>query len=77
MLALTNAEDHDLRPTFRDHEELLECIRAGERSAALQQIHEHIDGSRRRLLAAYGRSRAGEAPAGTEQSLALSTPTKE
>lgn len=76
MLSLTNAEDRDLHPTFDDHAELLERITSADAEAALPQLREHIDGSRRRLLAAHRRSRSGEDP-GPETFPAPSRPTKE
>ena len=60
MLSLTNAEDRDLRPVFQDHVDLLDRVRSSDRDTALHLIHDHIDGSRHRLLAAYTRSRGGE-----------------
>lgn len=57
MLSLTNAEDVDLHPALDDHAQLLERIRTRDRNGALRQLHDHIDGSRRRLLAAHTRSR--------------------
>jgi GntR family transcriptional regulator of gluconate operon len=63
MLALTNAEDRDLKPTFQDHVQLHRLISAGDLEGAQALLQEHIDGSRRRLLAAYSRSQAGEQPA--------------
>lgn len=62
MLSLTNAEDRDLNPTFQDHVELHELVSAGDLERAQNLLREHIDGSRRRLLAAYTRSQAGETP---------------
>lgn len=58
MLSLTNAEDRDLRPICRDHADLLDDVRSGDREQALQRLSDHIEGSRTRLLAAYARKRA-------------------
>ncbi|WP_206715167.1 FCD domain-containing protein [Cellulosimicrobium arenosum] len=55
MLAVTNAEDRDLVPTYDDHVDLLRVIRAGEPSPAIALLEEHLDGSHRRMLAAYSR----------------------
>ncbi|MEB3370060.1 GntR family transcriptional regulator [Saccharopolyspora mangrovi] len=55
MLTVTNAEDRDLTPTYRDHVELLDAIVAGEQQRALELLQEHIAGSRTRLLTAYTR----------------------
>ncbi|TLW91449.1 GntR family transcriptional regulator [Saccharomonospora piscinae] len=54
MLSVTNAEDRDLGPTYRDHVELLDAIVATD-SRALELLAEHIEGSRRRMHAAYSR----------------------
>jgi GntR family transcriptional regulator, gluconate operon transcriptional repressor len=55
MLAVTNAEDHDLAPTHADHAELLRVIRSGDEPAAIALLEEHLDGSHRRMLTAYSR----------------------
>lgn len=55
MLAVTNAEDRDLTPTYRDHVELFETIVAGDVPQALDLLRTHIEGSRRRMLTAYAR----------------------
>jgi GntR family transcriptional regulator, gluconate operon transcriptional repressor len=55
MLAVTNAEDQDLAPTFDDHAALLQAVRADDSSRALALVEEHLDGSHRRMLAAYSR----------------------
>ncbi|WP_159623042.1 GntR family transcriptional regulator [Ruania rhizosphaerae] len=54
MLSVTNAEDRDLGPTYRDHVKLLQRI--SDRSTdALELLDEHLEGSRRRMLTAYTR----------------------
>lgn len=55
MLTLTNAEDRDLSPTYSDHVDLLDAITAGNERQALRLLHDHIEGSRRRMLTAYTR----------------------
>lgn len=54
MLSVTNAEDRDLGPTYRDHVHLLDVIVDGD-PAALDLLTEHIEGSRRRMHTAYAR----------------------
>jgi GntR family transcriptional regulator of gluconate operon len=67
MLSVTNAEDRDLRPTYQDHVDLLAVIERGDEAAAVATLHEHIDGSRRRMLTAYRRfTEAGGPPPATE-----------
>lgn len=56
MLEVTNAEDRDLAPTFHDHEILLEAVIARREDEALALLEGHLEGSRRRMLSAYGRS---------------------
>jgi len=55
MLAVTNAEDQDLAPTFADHVELLRVVEVGDEHQALELLADHLDGSRRRMLTAYTR----------------------
>ena len=55
MLSVTNAEDRDLAPTYRDHVDLLDRVASGQATAAIDLLREHIDGSRRRMLTAYAR----------------------
>lgn len=55
MLAVTNTMDQDLVPTHRDHVRLLDVVVAKDADRALPLLREHIDGSRRRMLSAYGR----------------------
>lgn len=55
MLTVTNAQDADLSPTMRDHEDLLQLIEARDEDAAVDLLRDHIDGSRGRMLAAYSR----------------------
>jgi len=53
MLRITNAEDRDLSPTLRDHEQFLHLIEQQDTTGALALLEEHIQGSRRRMLDAY------------------------
>lgn len=53
MLALTNSQDDDLAPTLRDHELLLESVAGGNEVATLDILGRHIEGSLRRMRAAY------------------------
>ncbi len=55
MLAVTNAEDQDLAPTFDDHAALLRAVMSGDLGRTLELIEEHLDGSHRRMLSAYSR----------------------
>lgn len=55
MLAVTNAEDQDLAPTYDDHAALLEAVRADDEPRALALLEDHLDGSHRRMLSAYAR----------------------
>lgn len=55
MLEVTNAEDRDLAPTFHDHEVLLDAVIARDEDRALALLEDHLEGSRRRMLSAYGR----------------------
>lgn len=55
MLSVTNAEDRDLDPIYRDHVDLLDLIAAGDHAAVVPVLREHIDGSRDRMLTAYTR----------------------
>ncbi len=55
MLAVTNAEDKDLAPTFGDHAALLQVVQDGDTARALALLEEHLDGSHRRMLTAYSR----------------------
>lgn len=55
MLSVTNAEDRELTPTYRNHVELLDLIVAGDHAAVVPALREHIDGSRTRMLTAYTR----------------------
>lgn len=55
MLEVTNAEDRDLAPTFHDHEVLLDAVIARREADALALLEDHLEGSRRRMLSAYGR----------------------
>lgn len=55
MLAMTNAEDRDLGPTFADHVQLYELVSSGDAGDAAATLREHLDGSRQRLLRAYHR----------------------
>jgi GntR family transcriptional regulator of gluconate operon len=55
MLSVTNAEDRDLQPIHQDHVDLLALVTGGDEATALATLREHIDGSRRRMLTAYGR----------------------
>jgi GntR family transcriptional regulator of gluconate operon len=55
MLSVTNAEDRDLQPIYQDHVDLLALITDGDETEVLATLREHIDGSRRRMLAAYQR----------------------
>src|SRR5690606_23605952 len=62
MLAVTNAEDQDLAPTFDDHVDLLRTVRSGDLGRALALVEEHLEGSHRRMLAAYARCVAAPWP---------------
>lgn len=55
MLELTNAEDRDLGPTYQDHLDLLNTVRAGDIQAAVDTLREHLQGSRTRLSNAFKR----------------------
>jgi GntR family transcriptional regulator of gluconate operon len=55
MLSVTNAEDRDLAPIYRDHVDLLYLVAAGDQAAVAPALREHIDGSRARMLTAYTR----------------------
>lgn len=55
VLAVTNAEDRDLGPTFQDHLDLLAAIENGDLDGAIRLLTAHLDGSQRRMLAAYSR----------------------
>lgn len=55
MLEVTNAQDASLTPTMEDHEVLLDAVTTGDRARALDLLEDHLEGSRRRMLAAYGR----------------------
>lgn len=55
MLEVTNAQDDSLTPTMEDHEVLLDAVIAGDKNEALVLLEDHLEGSRRRMLAAYGR----------------------
>ncbi|WP_277209143.1 FCD domain-containing protein [Isoptericola croceus] len=55
MLAVTNAENQDLAPTFDDYAALLRSVRSGDLRHTLELIEEHLDGSHRRMLTAYSR----------------------
>lgn len=55
MLEVTNAQDDSLTPTMEDHDVLLDAVIAGDRSTALDLLEDHLEGSRRRMLVAYGR----------------------
>ena len=54
MLEVTNAQDESLTPTMEDHEVLLEAVATGDRARALTLLEDHLEGSRRRMLTAYG-----------------------
>lgn len=54
MLEVTNAQDESLAPTMEDHEVLLDAVATGDRARALTLLEDHLEGSRRRMLAAYG-----------------------
>lgn len=54
MLEVTNAVDENLTPTLEDHEVLLDAVLTGDRDRALTLLEHHLDGSRRRMLTAYG-----------------------
>lgn len=54
MLEVTNAQDDNLRPTMEDHDVLLDAVIAGDKDKALSLLEDHLEGSRRRMLAAYG-----------------------
>jgi GntR family transcriptional regulator of gluconate operon len=62
MLEVTNAIDENLTPTLEDHEVLLDAVIVGDRERALSLLEEHLDGSRRRMLTAYGRERPPRQP---------------
>lgn len=67
MLEVTNAEDRDLAPTFHDHEVLLDAVIARREVDALALLEDHLEGSRRRMLSAYGRRHGADSIAsGTE-----------
>lgn len=53
MLRITNAEDRDLSPTLRDHEQFLHLVEQRDTPGVLALLEEHIQGSRRRMLDAY------------------------
>lgn len=53
LLDLTNAQDRDLHPTLRDHENLLSKAKAGDQKIVQKLVAEHMAGSRSRLLAAH------------------------
>lgn len=53
ILTVTNAEDLDLGPSYNDHVELLEAVKSGRISTALDVLKCHLDGSKDRFLGAY------------------------
>lgn len=56
ILQLTNEQDVDLRPSWQDHERLLQAVLAGDADAATALLSDHLHGSRRRMkLAVAGR----------------------
>lgn len=55
ILAVTNAEDHDLGPSYDDHVTLLEAMSAGNINRALDVLEHHLEGSKQRFLAALER----------------------
>lgn len=55
ILAVTNAEDHDLAPSYEDHVVLFEAVSAGDINLALDVLEQHLEGSKQRFLAALER----------------------
>ena len=55
MLELTNAEDRDLGPTYQDHLDLFNAVRAGDMGTAIDMLRDHLQGSRTRLSKAFKR----------------------
>lgn len=53
MISVTNTMDRDLGPTVRDHADLLEAVVDRRLEESLARLYAHIQGSRRRMLAAY------------------------
>ncbi|WP_298993085.1 GntR family transcriptional regulator [uncultured Pseudokineococcus sp.] len=58
MLAVTNTSTRDLQPVYDDHVDLLAAV-VERRDDALPIVEEHIDGARRRMLAADRTASAG------------------
>ena len=61
MLAVTNAQDATLTGTIEDHEVLRDAIRGKDETRAFSLLADHLEGSRRQMLAAYATD--GTAPA--------------
>ena len=53
MLAVTNAQDATLTGTIEDHEVLRDAIHEKDETRAFSLLTDHLEGSRRRMLAAY------------------------
>jgi len=53
LLDLTNAQDRDLHPTLRDHQELLAAAQRNDLKATETLLGAHMAGSRERLLRAH------------------------
>ncbi|WP_408647140.1 GntR family transcriptional regulator [Tessaracoccus coleopterorum] len=49
LLGITNAQDADLHPSYRDHLQLIDRARAGDREGLAAALADHLDGSHRRL----------------------------
>lgn len=59
MMQMTVAQDSDLRPSARAHAALLDVVRGGDLEAARRTLDDHLDGARRRMLAAVRAHSAG------------------
>jgi len=67
MLAVTNAQDVTLTATIEDHEILRDAIREKDESRAFSLLADHLEGSRRRMLAAYATDGAEGAEAADDE----------
>lgn len=52
LLEITNAQDADLMPSYKDHVELLRLAKEQDFAAFAKRLEAHLEGSRRRLSAA-------------------------
>lgn len=55
ILTVTNAEDHDLGPSYDDHVKLLHAVKNGTIDTALEVLRAHLEGSKERFLNAHRR----------------------